>query len=128
MALPAALRFTQVLEHQGGADLSCLRRRRRRRNRGSEARGAQPGSWGEMHDKRRDPSRAVCSPHASRAEKQEEGEAKAGPEGAGMPLCPFLLRTVVRVRQWPRALGLCVQTRGSMLARQLRLDPGADLF
>ena len=26
-----------------------------------------------------------------------------------------------------RALGLCVQTRGSTLARQLRLDPGADL-
>lgn len=54
---------------------------------------------GGMREKRRDASRAVCSPHASRAEKQEGEEAKAGPEEAGMPLCPFLSRTVVRGRR-----------------------------
>lgn len=64
-----------------GADLSCLRQREEKgKETKGEAQGAQLGSGSERGGRGEN---GVFSSHASRADKQEVEDAKAGPEEAG---------------------------------------------
>ena len=123
-ALPAALRYTRVLEAQGGTDLSCLRQRKRRR-KGSR-RG--PGHTAGFREREREGRGKTERPFQGRVLITCLQSRQAGGGGGRDASVSILVSYGGRVRQWPRALGLCVETSDSVLDPQLCLDPGTDLF